>query len=403
MYKGIRKWWQSLVGGTPTKALAAATDLPPLADPDFEYLFMQLLEGVSHGWQQPRAIEFFRKIRQRAPKSQWLAWLNGYGDRVLNEPAPNEEIARRMIQLSELDCGEVTALAGDYGHQILGKIYGTANDEYLTEISADELEELGFTIDSMMPEDFQAIAIPENFAEDADLEYEPTEVDLAGQAQDQELDIAANQDWAATSNAPMQIFSLDDLELDSFAEAESQAAEAIPETQHSQALSEDFSAPPQPLYKSRQPLADLVDNEDDNFPTFGEVPEELRLGSASKKTLTPPPPPLPSGFFHSDLESPQFPKATPDLSPPLTTQFDTQMPPSGFLQPIDFDATVDQPDVEQREISIEEFAVMLQSDPELVRDISQQLGIDTQDPQVVFDTVVAQMQMQEQSANGQQN
>jgi hypothetical protein len=390
MFKGIWKWWQSLVGGTPTKALAAAADLPPLSDPDFEYLFMQLLEGVSHGWQQPRAIEFFRKLKQRAPRSQWLAWLNGFGERAINEPTPNEELARRMIQLSELDCGEVTSLAGDYGHQILGKIYGTT-DEYLTDISADELEELGFTMDSMMPEGFQAIAIPENFAED--LEYEPDEI---GQALDHELDDAAHQDWAAASDAPMQIFSLEDLELDSFAETEAKSP-AVPETQQSQELSQDFAT--QPLYKSRQPLADLVETEND-FPTFGEVPEELRLGNNPKKPMAaPPPPPPPSGFFHADLEPAKF--ATPDLSPPLNQQFDPQMPPSGFLQPINFDATIDQPDVEQREISIEEFAVMLQSDPELVRDISKQLGIETQDPQVVIDTVIAQMQ--EQIANGQPN
>jgi hypothetical protein len=55
--------------------------------------------------------------------------------------------------------------------------------------------------------------------------------------------------------------------------------------------------------------------------------------------------------------------------------------------------------VEEREISIEEFALMLQSDPELLQDISKQLGIETTDPQLVVDTVIAQMQ--QQIANGQ--
>jgi Fe-S cluster assembly scaffold protein SufB len=78
-------------------------------------------------------------------------------------------------------------------------------------------------------------------------------------------------------------------------------------------------------------------------------------------------------------------------------------PPSGFLQPIDLEETkvepAAEPAVEQQEISIEEFAAMLRSDPDLVRDISQQLGIETTDPQVVVDTVIAQMQ--EQIASGQ--
>jgi hypothetical protein len=389
MFKGIWKWWQSLVGGTPTKALVAAADLPPLADPDFEYLFMQLLEGVSHGWQQPRAIEFFRKLKQRAPKSQWLAWLKSFGSRALESPAPDEEMARRMIQLSELDCSEVTTLAGDYGHQILSKIYSVP-DEYLTEISPDELAGLGFDMDGMMPEGFQAIAMPENFAED--LEYDELDElvteDVAGQALDQELDNDSRQDWALDGNAPMPIFSLQDLELDSLAAQEAAPIDDLPETQQSKPLGQDF----QPLYKSRSPLADLVETEE-NFPTFGEVPAELRLGSTPKKPSATPPPP-PSGFFHTDLDAKPAPL---QFSPPLDLQSDPAMPS------IDLDATIDQPDepAEQREISIEEFAVMLQDDPELVRDISKQLGIETTDPQQVVDAVIAQMQ--EQIANGQQS
>ena len=67
-----------------------------------------------------------------------------------------------------------------------------------------------------------------------------------------------------------------------------------------------------------------------------------------------------------------------------------------YQNPID---PVEQQPVEEREISIEEFALMLQSDPELLQDISKQLGIETTDPQVVVDTVIAQMQ--QQIANGQ--
>jgi hypothetical protein len=328
MFKGIwrpvSKWWQSLVGTTPKKALAASADLPPLTDPDYEYLFMQLLEGVSHGWQQPRAIEFFRKIRQRAPKSQWINWMNAFGDRAVNSPTPNEELARRMIQLGDLDCSEVTSLAGDYGHQILGKIYGSISDEeYLTEmmaqeIAGQELSDQEFVANDSLEDSFDSVSD-----------------DLTGFG------------FSGGFNPEEQV--------------------ELPKPQQKEIVTKDFSAVtakdlegdfvlPEPMYKSRQPLANLVDSEDD-FPTFGEVPADLRLGMTSKKAAPPP-------------------------------------PPSGFLQPIDLEeATIEQA-VEQQEISIEEFAAMLQSDPDLLRDISQQLGIETTDPQVVVDTVIAQMQEQ---------
>ncbi len=345
MFKGIwrpvSKWWQSLVGTTPQKALAASADLPPLTDPDYEYLFMQLLEGVSHGWQQPRAIEFFRKIKQRAPKSQWVIWINTFGDRAVNSPTPNEELARRMIQLSDLDCSEVTSLAGDYGHQILGKIYGNVSDEdYLTEMmaqemAAQELSDQNFVADSSLEDIFEQDSVSDDL----------TGFGFSGGFNPEEQkDVAAH-------NPPLEL----PLDLPQHEEIFAKDFEAAT----AKSLEDDLVLP-EPMYKSRQPLANLVDTEDD-FPTFGEVPADLRLDSTPKKAAPPP-------------------------------------PPSGFLQPIDLEeAMIEhplQPPVEQQEISIEEFAAMLQSDPDLVRDISQQLGIETTDPQVVVDTVMAQMQEQ---------
>jgi hypothetical protein len=344
MFKGIwrpvSKWWQSLVGTTPPKALAASADLPPLTDPDYEYLFMQLLEGVSHGWQQPRAIEFFRKIRQRAPKSQWIDWMNAFGDRSVKSASPNEELARRMIQLGDLDCSEVTSLAGEYGHQILGKIYGSVSDEeYLTEMLARELagQELSdqefianeSLNDELVADDLTGFGFTaQGFAPDGQMSVSDTSLELTPSPPTSSLEEVIDEDFGL---AVASTVNNDDLGL------------------------------AEPLYKSRQPLENLVDSEDD-FPTFGDVPADLRLVSNSKKMVPPPP------------------------------------PPSGFLQPIDLaDVSIDQ--VEEQEISIEEFALMLQGDPDLLRDISQQLGLETTDPQVVVDTVIAQMQ--EQIANGQ--
>ncbi len=127
----FKKIWQSFVRwfrkqfGLGTKRasdrFAPKEELPPLDDTDREYLFMQLLEGVAHGWQQPRAIGFFNKIRQRVRKSEWLEWLDRFGNNLLNSPVPNYELAGRMVQLSELDCGEIGDLAGEYGMRLLNR------------------------------------------------------------------------------------------------------------------------------------------------------------------------------------------------------------------------------------------------------------------------------------------
>jgi hypothetical protein len=126
----LKKIWQSFVrwfrklskkGAGRSIDRSTTAELPPLDDTDREYLFMQLLEGVAHGWQQPRAVGFFNKIRQRVRKSEWLEWLDKFGNSLMQAPVPNYELAGRMVQLAELDCGEIGDLAGEYGVRLLNR------------------------------------------------------------------------------------------------------------------------------------------------------------------------------------------------------------------------------------------------------------------------------------------
>ena len=125
----LKKIWQSFVRwfrklskkGVVRSDRSTTSELPPLDDTDREYLFMQLLEGVAHGWQQPRAVGFFNKIRQRVRKSEWLEWLDRFGNNLMQAPVPNYELAGRMVQLAELDCGEIGDLAGEYGVKLLNR------------------------------------------------------------------------------------------------------------------------------------------------------------------------------------------------------------------------------------------------------------------------------------------
>jgi hypothetical protein len=267
----LKKIWQSLVRGfrklfgldrnRKVRQITTA-ELPSLDDADYEYLFMQLLEGVAHGWQQPRAVGFFSKIRHRIRKSDWLDWLDRFGQNLLNAPVPNYELAGRMVQLSQLDCGEIGDKAGEYGFRLLER---------------QQAE---------MPMEFMPI-----------MEFEQREGELL-EIGDNGVDDSHGEDTGyLLANTP-----------------------------------------------------------------FGEVPPELLI---DKPTIPPPPPPP---YKKPGTLAETHPSATDNS--------------------------------QVREITLEEFAMMLHQDPSLVADLSQQLGLETSNPEDVLNAVISQMQQQVQPISG---
>jgi hypothetical protein len=347
----VKEIWRPASKGSHSVAIA---DLPALNAADYEYLFVQILEGVAHGWQQPRVVKFFAKLKHRIPKAQWLAWLETYGNQILESANPSEDLARRMIQLGELDCGEITELSGEYGQRILGKIYGGYTEEIFPALEGADGIEIGY-----IPElsDFGL----------GELSFEP-------------IDESYENDFAQAELEPLLEMPLPEPEqpVASFDSSPmvSDRPLAIGETASSE--QSRFRVTPEPEAISRPPIPNNTPHplerrstsppgwNDDaaSLPTFGEVPPELRL--SNRKTAAPPPPP-PSGFFDA---------------------------------PAPMEETLEQSDdtVEERQISLEEFEVMLRSDPELVQQIAQQLGLETTDPQVVVDAVTAQMKQQMQDS-----
>ena len=134
MLKGIWQWlkglFQRLFGTSPqasTNRRERQTEVeapPPLADSDYEYLFRQLLEGVAHGWQQERVLRWFETLKGRTTQAEWIAWLRRFGERVLASPAPNNELATRLVQVGEMtqslpSIGTIGEVAYDIGRQLL--------------------------------------------------------------------------------------------------------------------------------------------------------------------------------------------------------------------------------------------------------------------------------------------
>ncbi|WP_013320394.1 tetratricopeptide repeat protein [Gloeothece verrucosa] len=75
---------------------------PPLTDTDYEFLFMQLMEGIGHGWHEGRIVKFFNNLGEQGKQKKWAVWLERFGEKVLSSSAPNQLLAARMLRLGEL-------------------------------------------------------------------------------------------------------------------------------------------------------------------------------------------------------------------------------------------------------------------------------------------------------------
>ncbi|MBD2740655.1 tetratricopeptide repeat protein [Coleofasciculus sp. FACHB-1120] len=123
LWRSLVRWFQRLFGTggrrNPTPASVRAEPPKPLTDTDYEFLYSQLLEGVAHGWQQDRVLRFFDSLGDRGQSSLWVGWLRRFGERLLASPAPNNELAARMVQLGQVGCGEIGEVSYDIGMQLL--------------------------------------------------------------------------------------------------------------------------------------------------------------------------------------------------------------------------------------------------------------------------------------------
>ncbi|WP_017720115.1 CHAT domain-containing protein [Kamptonema formosum] len=87
------------------------------SDTDCETLFMGLLDGVAEGWDRERAVSY---LGERSEDSSLVNWLKRFGrDRLLPERQSHQELARRMVRLKEIGCGELGEVAGELGVRLL--------------------------------------------------------------------------------------------------------------------------------------------------------------------------------------------------------------------------------------------------------------------------------------------
>ncbi|NJM71598.1 MAG: hypothetical protein HC862_16030 [Scytonema sp. RU_4_4] len=130
----LKKFLQRLFGSNQIPAKTGGNvhkePPPPLSDADLEFLFTELLEGVYQARGQAWARKWLDNIEHRVSKERWVEWLQRFGARLLASPTPNNELASRMVQLGELDIGEVGDVTYDIGMQLLTRAGGEPIWEY---------------------------------------------------------------------------------------------------------------------------------------------------------------------------------------------------------------------------------------------------------------------------------
>jgi tetratricopeptide (TPR) repeat protein len=147
LFKRIWQWLTSVFGqlfglrstqssGRYRQGKRNEADTPsPLSDTDYEFLFSQLLEGIAHGWHEGRILKFFQQLEERGKQRYWVEWLERFGSKVLASPAPNQQLAARMMRLGELAQSfaaieQIGEASYSIGRQLYNRNLGTVVWEY---------------------------------------------------------------------------------------------------------------------------------------------------------------------------------------------------------------------------------------------------------------------------------
>ncbi|MEH1798287.1 MAG: tetratricopeptide repeat protein [Nostoc sp.] len=121
LWRWLNKFFQRLFGNKQTPPLREHRKVEPpkqLTDAEYESLFLQLLAEVNDGLSRGGAKDFL--AANRINEAKLVEWLGGFGERLLASATPNDELARRMVRLGELNIGEVSVVAYNIGRRLGG-------------------------------------------------------------------------------------------------------------------------------------------------------------------------------------------------------------------------------------------------------------------------------------------
>ena len=126
------------IGDPHSGQVNLVADKPPeLTNADLELLFNELLEGVHQARGQQWALKYLQRMEPRITVDRWIDWLLIFADKLLASPAPNLQLAERLIKLGELEIGEISNLSYDIGIHLLQR---NLNQDYDRQQGSLELE-----------------------------------------------------------------------------------------------------------------------------------------------------------------------------------------------------------------------------------------------------------------------
>uniref|UniRef100_UPI0030D87E1D tetratricopeptide repeat protein n=2 Tax=Argonema antarcticum TaxID=2942763 RepID=UPI0030D87E1D len=133
IWRWLKKLWQQLLGKPPQPSPRGAETSgskpnPRLSDAEYKNFFLQLLDIVAEGASRENIKGFF--ITKLIDEDELVAWLRRFGSKLLESPETHQELGRRMVQLGKVAGGELGAVAGEIGRELLG------NSETQTSIAA---------------------------------------------------------------------------------------------------------------------------------------------------------------------------------------------------------------------------------------------------------------------------
>ncbi|VXD22491.1 Protein prenyltransferase, alpha subunit [Planktothrix serta PCC 8927] len=115
---------------------------PNRSDTEYEGLFLQLLEIVHQGASRGE-VKGWLMGNQLKP-GEFVVWLERFGQRIADNPTPQEELAKRMVLLGNLEIGELGIVAGRIGREILEGINSKSDDNSWFDQGCQQVEKGNF-------------------------------------------------------------------------------------------------------------------------------------------------------------------------------------------------------------------------------------------------------------------